>query len=72
MRLPWLRQLIPIRGHLPSLMQRELIAIYGGARCTSLPILGSGPVGCTKALYAARANIREVLVSGLARLKVRS
>ena len=34
-------------------------------RYASLLILGSGPAGCTAALYAARANIRAVLVSGL-------
>src|SRR5271168_2503974 len=33
-------------------------------RYAPLLILGSGPAGCTAALYAARANIRAILVAG--------
>ncbi|HXP96865.1 MAG TPA: FAD-dependent oxidoreductase, partial [Telmatospirillum sp.] len=28
-------------------------------------ILGSGPAGCTAAIYAARANLSPILVAGL-------
>ena len=31
---------------------------------TNLIILGSGPAGCTSAIYAARADLRPVLVHG--------
>ena len=33
---------------------------------TPLLILGSGPAGYTAAIYAARANLKPVLVTGLA------
>lgn len=32
---------------------------------TKVLILGSGPAGCTAAVYAARANLKPILVSGL-------
>lgn len=32
---------------------------------TKVLILGSGPAGCTAAIYAARANLEPILVSGL-------
>lgn len=32
---------------------------------TKVLILGSGPAGCTAAIYAARANLRPILVAGL-------
>lgn len=32
---------------------------------TKVLILGSGPAGCTAAIYAARANLEPTLVSGL-------
>src|ERR671918_2766540 len=35
-------------------------------RHARLLILGSGPAGYTAAVYAARANLRPVLISGLA------
>ncbi len=35
-------------------------------RHASLLILGSGPAGYTAAVYAARANLKPVLVTGLA------
>ncbi len=34
-------------------------------RHARLLILGSGPAGCTAAIYAARANLKPVLISGL-------
>ena len=36
------------------------------ARHARLLILGSGPAGFTAAVYAARANLRPVLITGLA------
>ncbi|MHB8414500.1 MAG: thioredoxin-disulfide reductase [Acidiferrobacteraceae bacterium] len=35
------------------------------SRHVRLLILGSGPAGCTAAIYAARANLKPVLISGL-------
>jgi len=35
-------------------------------RHARLLILGSGPAGYTAAVYAARANLRPVLISGIA------
>ena len=35
-------------------------------RHTPLIILGSGPAGYTAAVYAARANLKPVLITGLA------
>jgi thioredoxin reductase (NADPH) len=35
-------------------------------RHARLLILGSGPAGCTAAVYAARANLRPVLITGIA------
>ena len=32
---------------------------------TKVLILGSGPAGCTAAIYAARANLEPILVAGL-------
>ncbi|HTH17775.1 MAG TPA: FAD-dependent oxidoreductase, partial [Magnetospirillum sp.] len=32
---------------------------------TKVLILGSGPAGCTAAIYAARANLSPLLVAGL-------
>ncbi|MBI5162871.1 MAG: FAD-dependent oxidoreductase, partial [Magnetospirillum sp.] len=32
---------------------------------TKILILGSGPAGCTAAIYAARANLSPILVAGL-------
>lgn len=34
-------------------------------RHASLIILGSGPAGCTAAIYAARANIKPILITGM-------
>jgi thioredoxin reductase (NADPH) len=34
---------------------------------SKLTIIGSGPAGCTAALYAARANLRPRLITGLSR-----
>jgi thioredoxin reductase (NADPH) len=34
---------------------------------SKLTIIGSGPAGCTAALYAARANLRPRLIAGLAK-----
>jgi thioredoxin reductase (NADPH) len=36
------------------------------ARHTPLIILGSGPAGYTAAVYAARANLKPVLITGMA------
>ena len=36
------------------------------ARHCKLLILGSGPAGYTAAIYAARANLKPVLITGLA------
>ena len=40
------------------------------AKHARLLILGSGPAGYTAAVYAARANLRPVLITGLAGLLV--
>ena len=37
------------------------------AKHARLIILGSGPAGYTAAVYAARANLSPVLITGLAR-----
>ena len=37
---------------------------------SKLLILGSGPAGYTAAIYAARANLKPVLVTGLDRKSV--
>src|SRR5512134_1589905 len=34
-------------------------------RTTKVLILGSGPAGCTAAIYASRANLHPILVRGL-------
>jgi thioredoxin reductase (NADPH) len=49
----------PARPHLPSTMAKTI-------RHVRLLILGSGPAGYSAAVYAARANLKPVLITGIA------
>src|SRR4051794_17071914 len=59
----WRRGDSPISTTIPVLLRREKRMSNKHAR---LIILGSGPAGYTAAVYAARANLKPVLVTGLA------
>ena len=39
--------------------------LMGTAKHSKLLILGSGPAGYTAAVYAARANLQPVLITGM-------
>ncbi len=59
----FLRQQIPYN---PSPMYANYYGdLMGTAKHSKLLILGSGPAGYTAAVYAARANLQPVLITGM-------
>src|SRR3990172_8319424 len=47
-------------------IRRKISAMTSPAQHHRLIILGSGPAGYTAAVYAARANLKPVLITGIA------
>jgi len=54
-----------IRPHFDSLCPYFLQEFYMSTKHCRLLILGSGPAGYTAAIYAARANLKPVMITGL-------
>ena len=64
------KSLCPFFKATNSLQSREMSAnnngdLMGTAKHSKLLILGSGPAGYTAAVYAARANLQPVLITGM-------